>query len=154
MELIKLVEHRAVSVRIWPSFPVSEENAHTIMEVNVHFLNGNSPAMQQYYAHKNYRDDVIIQINKLFYEVYFYTEASMDKEIGEKGFFSLPGLIMLNEINNNEIYSAIDGLIELGYFDCFKGKTEFPIKNRFADKWYEGEEHSFDFKESGPHRPI
>jgi hypothetical protein len=47
------------------------------MEVIIHFLNGNDLSIQSHYQLKSYRDDIVVEIDKLFYEVYFYTDGNM-----------------------------------------------------------------------------
>lgn len=106
------------------------------MEVLIHYLNGNDLSIQNHYAQKEYRNDIIIEIDKLFYEVYFYVEGSIEYELTNEGFFSLPGLIVLDEISNEKILNSINKLIDYKYFEHFVGKKEFPLKSRFIDRWY------------------
>ncbi len=149
MELIKMFESKTVTIKIWSLFLAGGKSDKNRMEASIHFLNGNTPAIQQYYAQKGYRDDVIIEIDQLFYEVYFYVEGALLHETKKDGVFSVPGLIVLDEISNNKIFNAFDVLIELGYFDSLKGQSTFPANNRFKDKWNQSEEYSFDLNELG-----
>ena len=104
------------------------------MEVLIHFLAGDDLSIQSHYDQKGYREDVVIEIDRLFYEVYFFLD-DMANEIRDDGFFSYPGLIILDEIKYDKIYNAINKLIDLNYFDYFAGKEEMPINNRFIDTW-------------------
>jgi hypothetical protein len=113
------------------------------MSIIIHFLNGNNISIQNHYQQKEYRDDVVVEIDGLFYEVYFFVEGIMKYEMTNDGFFSFPGLIVLDEINNDKIYTAIDKLIDLHYFDHFIGKEKFPLNNRFNQGWYENELTTF-----------
>jgi hypothetical protein len=66
--------------------------------IKVHFLNGGYHDIEQHYNIKEYRDDVVVEIGSLFYEVYFYTPNSLHYEMNDKGLFSYPGIIILDEI--------------------------------------------------------
>jgi hypothetical protein len=91
------------------------------MSVIIHFLNGNDQAIENHYLQKEYRNDIIIEIDAKFHEVYFFVADSLEFEMTKDGFFSLPGLIILDEICNEKIYAAINGLIDIGYFEKFIG---------------------------------
>ena len=106
------------------------------MTVIIHFLNGNDIEMEIHYRQKEYRNDVILEINGLFYEVYFFVYDSFKYELTQDGFFSLPGIIVLDEISNKKIYTAINSLIDHNYFDNFIGQNTMPINSRFMDRWY------------------
>ncbi|HZY36611.1 MAG TPA: hypothetical protein VFE53_08180 [Mucilaginibacter sp.] len=111
--------------------------------VLIHFLTGNDQSAENHYAQKAYRNDVVVEIDGLFYEVYFYVESTMKyemrltmkDEITASGFFSMPGLIVVEDISNEIIYSAIDQLVDLKYFDWLVGKRQMPINNRFQNLW-------------------
>ena len=105
------------------------------MEVIIHFLNGNDVSLQNHYTHKGYRDDIIVEISGLYYEVYFYVDGNMHYEM-RYDFFSFPGLIVLDVITNEKIFSSLRQLIDLKYFDYFIGKDVFPLNKRFQDVWY------------------
>ncbi|CAN5844598.1 hypothetical protein BH11BAC7_BH11BAC7_35710 [soil metagenome] len=106
------------------------------MKVTIHFLNGNDDSTQNHYLEKEYRNDVIIEINNRFYEVYFFVAESMQYEMTKGGFFALPGLIVLDEITNEKIYNSINYLIDIRYFESFKGYDNIPYKDSFVNKWY------------------
>jgi hypothetical protein len=105
------------------------------MEVIIHFLNGNDISMQNHFTQKGYRDDIVVEIAGLYYEVYFYVDGNMVYEM-RYDFFSFPGLIVLDDITNEKIFSSINQLIDLNYFDYFKGKDVLPLNKRFQDAWY------------------
>ena len=109
------------------------------MSVVIHFLNGNDNHIQSHYFQKEYRDDVIVEINARFYEVYFFVKEVMEYEMRKDGFFSFPGLIILDEISNEKICIAINNLVDIGYFNFFVGYAEIPYNNRFIHKWYKNE---------------
>jgi hypothetical protein len=102
----------------------------------MHFLNGNDLSTQNHYLQKGYRNDVIIEISGLFYEVYFFADWSIKNEMSTEGFFSFPGMIVLDEIIHGKILLSINSLLDYGYFDMFKGHTEFPLNKRFMHKLY------------------
>lgn len=106
------------------------------MDILVHFLNGTDEAINNHYAQKEYRDDIIVEIENLFYEVYFYVDGTLIYEFTDAGFFSLPGLIILDEISYDKIIHCLKELVNYKYFEHFKGSPAFPIKKRFIDKWY------------------
>jgi len=106
------------------------------MEVKIHFLYGNDLATQSHYQQKEYRDDIVIEIDDLFYEVYFFVKWAIEYEMRKDGFFTFPGIIILEEITNDNIYNAIDELINYKYFDYFVGKDKFPLNDRFINSWY------------------
>jgi hypothetical protein len=54
----------------------------------LYFLGGNTTQMEQHYAEKEYRDDVVVEINKQYYEVYFFTRDALVYEMTQDGFFS------------------------------------------------------------------
>lgn len=106
------------------------------MEVSVHFLNGNSASMELHYSQKEYRDDVIVEIDKRFYEVYFWDAGAIQNEMTNEGFFSFPGMIILDEISSEKILNAISILTRKGFFDYFSGNEIMPVNNRFGHRWY------------------
>lgn len=105
------------------------------MKARIHFLNGNDQSIQDHYRQKGYRDDIILEIDELFYEIYFYIEGNITYEV-KNGFFSFPGLIILEDITNERIYSAVNQLLDLNYFNYFVGQKIFPLNTRFQDLWY------------------
>ena len=100
-------------------------------------MNGNDKSIEDHYSQKEYRNDTILEIHGKFYEVYFFVSDSLEYEMRKDGFFSLPGLIILDEISNEKIYTALNYLIDIGYFDSFTPYNEIPINKTFANKWYE-----------------
>jgi hypothetical protein len=106
------------------------------MSVIIHFRNGNDMPMEVHYREKEYRDDVIVEIDKKFYEVYFFVADTLEYEMTRDGFFSLPGLIILDEISSEKIYKAVNYLVDIHYFDSFNAHRELPLNNTFASKWY------------------
>jgi hypothetical protein len=108
------------------------------MSIIIHFFNGNDETIEMHYSQKEYRNDVIIEINHVFYEVYFFVKDALEYEMRKDGFFSLPGLIILDEISNDKIINAIKELFILGYFDSFKGYSD-KLDNKFANKFYSNE---------------
>ncbi|MHA4812519.1 hypothetical protein ACX0G9_30785 [Flavitalea flava] len=107
------------------------------MQKVIHFLNGNNILMEDHYMQKGYRDDIIVEIDKLFYEVYFFSEGVLKYEMTNDGYFSLPGIIIIDEVNTKGIINAINILIEMKYFESFKGKEEIPLNSRFLQKWHQ-----------------
>lgn len=106
------------------------------MKLIVHLINGNNPEIENHYFQKEYRNDVIVQLNELFYEVYFFTRDSLNYEMTNDGFFSMPGIIILEEICLKRILTSIENLAALGFFDNFIGKNSLEINARFLNKWY------------------
>lgn len=107
------------------------------MSVIIHFLNGNDESIESHYLQKEYRNDVIVEIHGKFYEVYFFVSDSLEFEMRKDGFFSLPGIIILDEIRNEKIYTAINYLIGIGFFDNFVGSDEIALGKTFSHKWYQ-----------------
>ena len=106
------------------------------MSVIIHFINGNDQSIENHYLQKEYRNDIIIEIDEKFYEVYFFIADSLEFEMTKDGFFSLPGLIILDKICNEKIYAAINGLIDIGYFENFIGSSKLSLDKSFSNKWY------------------
>lgn len=121
------------------------------MSIIIHFLNGNDKSMQSHYFRKEYRNDVVVEINSSFYEVYFYVEGSMQYEMTGDGFFALPGLIVLDEISNEKIYASIAYLAGIGYFSQFVGYQVLPYANRFMKAWYQNEMSAHDPERRSSH---
>ena len=109
------------------------------MAILVHFLNGNDLPIQNHYYEKEYRNDIVIEIENKFYEVYFFTETALKYEMRKDGFFSLPGLIILDEITHDKIINAISKLSEIRYFEVFIGKDKSLLNSRFINLWYEND---------------
>ncbi len=109
------------------------------MSILVHFLNGNDLSIQNHYYEKEYRNDIVIEIENKFYEVYFFTETALKYEMRKDGFFSLPGLIILDEITHDKIIDAISKLSEIRYFEVFIGKDKSLLNSRFINLWYEND---------------
>jgi hypothetical protein len=107
------------------------------MAVIVHFLNGNDISIENHYAQKEYRNDILVEIDKVFFEVYFFTAGVLEYEMRNDGFFSLPGLIILDEISTGKIYNSIEKLFHIGYFKRLTGTEEDFVANRFINEWYE-----------------
>ncbi len=107
------------------------------MKIRLHFLHGNTRELELHYDQKSYRHDVIVEINGLFYEVYFFMYTEMGYEMSNDGYFSFPGLILLDEISTPKIITAVRQLATNGYFDAFKGHKELPLNDdRFMHRWY------------------
>jgi hypothetical protein len=117
------------------------------MKAFVHFLNGDNLELQNHYFQKEYRNDIVVEINRIYYEVFFFTKDSLEYEMRKDGFFSLPGIIILDEISNEKILNSVDYLVDIHYFDVFKGYTTLDfLSNRFANRWYENEALNFTFE--------
>lgn len=106
------------------------------MTITIHYLNGNDTSCQNHYLQKEYRDDIIAEIDGLFYDVYFFTIDSLKYEMRRDGFCSFPGMIILDEINNNLILNSINTLADIGYFDELAGRKEMFCEKRYQEKWY------------------
>lgn len=107
------------------------------MSIKIHFLNGNDESIQNHYLQKEYRNDIVIEVDGKFYEVYFFVADSLEYEMKKDGFFSLPGLIILDEVCNEKIYTAVNYLVDIGYFDSFVASNEMSLNKTFSNKWYE-----------------
>ena len=105
------------------------------MYCKLHFLSGNSKHIQNYYFEKEYRDDVIVELDNLFYEVNFFTLESLNYEGNQNG-FGLPGIIILDEITDEKIVLAVKNLITIKYFDFFKGETQLNLYKNSLNMWY------------------
>jgi len=102
----------------------------------VHFLNGLSTELESHYKEKEYRMDVIVELNSKYFETYFFTQRALEYEMTKDGFFSLPGMIVLDEISYEKIIFTLRHLIKAGYFDYYKGYSVFPKNNTYMHKWY------------------
>lgn len=109
------------------------------MSILIHFLNGNDLSIQNHYYEKEYRNDIVIEIENKFYEVYFFTDTALKYEMRKDGFFSLPGLIILDEITHDKIINAISKLSEIKYFEVFIGMDKSLLNSRFLNVWYEND---------------
>lgn len=107
------------------------------MSVVVYFFNGVDENIENHYSQKEYRDDIVVEINNVFYEVYFFTKEALEYEMTKEGFLSFPGLVILDEVTKDKICISVNKLVNVGYFDRFKGYAINPINNRFVHKWYE-----------------
>ena len=114
------------------------------MQVVIHFLQGNSIDIQTHYLTKDYRDDVVIEIDNLFYEVYFFTRSLLTYEMTGDGFFALPGMIILEEISHENILASINYLVKIKYFEFLKGEHELDLHKRALSNWYLNEPFIFD----------
>lgn len=116
------------------------------MEITIHFLNGNDESIQQHYFQKEYRNDILVEIDSIFYETYFYTQDALKYEMLKDGYFSFPGLIILEEVTSSKIIISIKELSKMNYFDWFVGKKEMLLNNLFLQKWYDNDMSLFDIK--------
>jgi hypothetical protein len=114
------------------------------MNITVHFLAGIDQETEDHYSMKEYRDDVIVEINNEFFEVYFFTKDSLEFEMTNGGFFSFPGMIILDEIGIEKIKLSILKLEKLGFFEKFKGSQKIDQSARFSHSWYINELTHFD----------
>lgn len=92
--------------------------------------------MESHYNCKEYRTDVVVEIDGTFYEVYFFVEGVLKYEMRKDGFFSYPGLIILEELTTKNILNAIENLADMGYFKLFTGYSSLPEEGRFISKWF------------------
>ncbi len=106
------------------------------MTIIIHYLAGNDALYQDHYLEKEYRDDIVVEIDGLYYDVYFFTSDSLKYEMRRDGFCSFPGMIILEEITNDLILNSINVLVDLGYFKELMGKAEMSHRKRYIDKWY------------------
>jgi hypothetical protein len=114
------------------------------MSIVIHFLNGNDESIRQHYLDKEYRNDIEVEIDGTFFEVYFFTKDALEYEMRKDGFFSLPGIIILDEITTEKVIRSIDFLEQAGYFDRFTGyKQPFSARDRFVHKWYSNTQADF-----------
>ncbi|WP_343748277.1 hypothetical protein [Fluviicola sp.] len=104
--------------------------------LTIFYLNGNDSSIEAHYIEKEYRNDIIIEKDNLFYELHFFTHDSLEYEMTKDGFFSLPGLIILDEISNEKIKTSIRTLAKKGFFESFKGRKQMFFEERFSSFWY------------------
>jgi len=104
--------------------------------IKVYFLQGNSPEIEWYYADKEYRHDVFVEKDNLFYDVHFFTQSSLTYEMTRSGFFSLPGLIVLDDISKESIIRAIVELSKFHFFEKLKGLPYLDQSESFIYLWY------------------
>lgn len=104
------------------------------MKATVHFFSGTDALTESHYNEKEYRHDIMVEIDGLYYEVYFITEGSINNEMLMGGFISYPGLIVVEDINYETIILAIKFLIGKGYFSYFKGSSICDINNTFMHR--------------------
>jgi hypothetical protein len=102
----------------------------------VHFLSGLASETEEHYNYKEYRLDVIVEIEGKYFETYFFTQSAITYEMTTDGYFSFPGMIVLDEISYDKIMIAIKALIKYEYFKCYSGYTELPKNSRFMHRWY------------------
>jgi len=117
------------------------------MSATIYFLNGDTPELEGHYYEKEYRDDIVVEINKVFYEVYFFTQDSLIREFRLDGFFAMPGLIVLDVMKKETIITSIKYLLQVGFFDSFKGYDKSTIlTSNFSMQYYVNKavELSFD----------
>jgi hypothetical protein len=110
----------------------------------VYFLNGNTNEIEYYYAEKEYRDDIILEINDLYYEVYFFTIDALEYEMTKDGYFAHPCMIILDEISTEKIIKAITELKKRGFFKRFQGMTQLNQEKRFIHEWYSNKLSLYD----------
>jgi hypothetical protein len=113
------------------------------MSFTIHFLNGNDQNIQFHYSEKGYRNDIIVQINDTYYEVYFHTKDDLTYEMTDDG-FSMPGLIILEGIHHDKIVKSIKNLHDIGYFNWFVGSDKMQFEKQFMSKWYINEMSTYD----------
>lgn len=112
--------------------------------MKIYFLNSNTLEIENHYFDKEYRDDIIIEIKGLYYEVYFFTKDALEYEMTKDGFFSFPNMIILEEITTEKIINSVTYLNHKGFFDRFKGEKELNQRRRFIHGWYANELSTFD----------
>lgn len=106
------------------------------MKITVYFLYGNNQEMELHYNSKEYRTDIVAEIDGIFYELYFFVEGVLKYEMRKDGFFCYPGLVILEEITTKNILNAINNLADMGYFKLFTGYSSLPEEERFISKWF------------------
>ena len=99
--------------------------------------------IENHYSQKEYRDDIILEIEGRFYEIYFFIDGVLKYEMTKDGYFAFPGMIILDEISTERIINSIKKLFEYDYFKSFKGYENFPINGRFMNRWYLNGENAF-----------
>lgn len=104
--------------------------------MKIYFLNSNTTEMEIHYSEKEYRDDIVVEIGNTFYEVYFFTKEALEYEMTKDGFFSLVGIIILEDISTKNIIKSIQELHKKGFFSSFKGEKDFNPHKRFMHNWY------------------
>lgn len=102
----------------------------------IHFLDGSDVDIEDHYRQKDYRLDIIVEFDGLYYEVYFFLESVLWYEMRADGFFSFPGIIFLDEISNAKIINSLKVLVGMGFLKNFRGHESMPVSNRFVDVWY------------------
>jgi len=113
----------------------------------IYFLNGRSQEIEDHYNQKEYRDDIVFEMDGLFYELYFFTPDSLEYEMTKEGHFSFPGLIILSDISTERIRASILSLYEKGYFKRLNGMKELSQEKRFVHNWYINDLTLFDHKD-------
>lgn len=106
------------------------------MSLIIHFLNGNNTKIENHYFEKEYRNDIIVESNGKYYEVYFFTQDALTYEMTIEGYFGLPGLIILDQITTDKIKKSIFELERKGFFKRFSGMGQLNQEVRFIHNWY------------------
>ena len=112
--------------------------------MTVYFLSDNTAEMEHYYAEKEYRNDIMLEIDNLYYEVYFFTKDALEYEMTRDGFFAFPCMIILDEISTEKIIKSIVELEKRGFFNKFKGMAQLDEEKRFMHNWYVNELSPYD----------
>jgi hypothetical protein len=110
----------------------------------IYFFNGRNQEIEEYYLEKEYRDDIVVELNGMFYELYFFTQDSLEYEMTKEGYFSFPGLVILETVSTEKIRIAILNLEKKGYFNRLNGMKELSQEKRFIHNWYINELPLFD----------
>jgi hypothetical protein len=92
--------------------------------------------LEDYYQHKEYRNDIIVEKSELYYEVHFFTQSALEYEMTKDGYFALPGLIILDNITTSNIKNSLLMLDEKGFFENLKGMKSLSYEKRFMHAWY------------------
>ena len=120
------------------------------MPATIYFFNGDNPEIEAHYYEKEYRDDIVVEIDNTFYEVYFFTRASLVREMLHGSYFSMPGLIILEEMKKEAIIGSLKFLLNIGFFDPFKGYTRSTIlTSKFWDRLYVKKSNPYSFECAG-----
>jgi hypothetical protein len=112
--------------------------------MKVYFLNNNTVEIENYYAEKEYRDDIILEINNLYYEVYFFTRDALEYEMTKDGFFAFPGMIILDVISTENIIKAAIELEQKNFFNRLQGMRQLNQNERFIHDWYSNKLSLYD----------
>ena len=92
------------------------------------YVQDSSELTDQYFIMKEYRNDILLKVDSLYYALSFMTPDLIKQETSCEDFYYIKNLFPIQEVSLKEIIKTITKNVNLGYYEDLKPETNVDIK--------------------------